>query len=607
MIPRRRLTAFFFVLFCCCTQVWSQQPVDVRTIDDDGSYLLRPTIATATDTALFPFHRYDAWNKGRTIDGQAYSLNFCLTNSGSKPKNVVLMLGNNTIQLLELFREQQGRFVSYGITGNSLPVHKRPHRSFLFYYNLRIEAGQQASYHLVFNSIIPPSYLPLLVLHPETFQYKQDRIFILFGIFAGCILLTAFFNLFLYFFIRDRIHLYYFFYALINCLFLLAWENMDMQLLYPSEPFVSRINKVTYACLSLLMCIVIMQAFLNQTKGNSRFYTLNQVNKWLLAGFIVPNILIHEFSTSLLVQQARVYLFQIIIISGIIGIILASFEKYRQGKQFALFYLAAIGTMFLGGVAVILKLVFQSGYVALPPNLLEVGIVLETVIISFGLLYRYNLFKKENEQLVLALETEKVRSAELIITTQESEQKRIAEDLHDELGGNLAALKMNLQALPVTANTAGMISLLDKTAESARHIAHNLMPPEFERTSLERLLHSYCERLNSERKTRFQFIVSGSRQDFSKQNSLMIYRIVLELINNIIRHAQATEATIQLVYFDSHLEVVAEDNGVGFSEHIADGIGLRNIRSRVQYLEGNINIDSNSHGTTIVIQVPFKK
>ena len=86
----------------------------------------------------------------------------------------------------------------------------------------------------------------------------------------------------------------------------------------------------------------------------------------------------------------------------------------------------------------------------------------------------------------------------------------------------------------------------------------------------------------------------------------MIYRIILELTNNIIKHSQATEGTIQLIHYNNHVEIMVEDNGKGFNNTKVDGIGLSNVQSRVNFLQGNINIDTGNHGTTIMIRVPYK-
>ena len=81
----------------------------------------------------------------------------------------------------------------------------------------------------------------------------------------------------------------------------------------------------------------------------------------------------------------------------------------------------------------------------------------------------------------------------------------------------------------------------------------------------------------------------------------------MELTSNIIKHSKATEATIQLVYHEKQMILMAEDNGKGFGQEIEPGIGLKNVRSRVNFLNGSMNIDSGNGGTTIMIQIPFKE
>src|SRR5690606_23438609 len=121
-----------------------------------------------------------------------------------------------------------------------------------------------------------------------------------------------------------------------------------------------------------------------------------------------------------------------------------------------------------------------------PPSLFQIGMVIETTIISFALMYRYNQYKKEKENLAFQLQEEKINTTKEILNTQEQEQKRIAADLHDELGGNLAAIKMTLQSFKISAEQAETMNyLIDTASDNARHIAHDLMPPEFENTSLQ--------------------------------------------------------------------------------------------------------------------------
>jgi signal transduction histidine kinase len=199
-------------------------------------------------------------------------------------------------------------------------------------------------------------------------------------------------------------------------------------------------------------------------------------------------------------------------------------------------------------------------------------------------------------------------SARQIIQAQEQEQRRIAQDVHDELGGVLAAIKMTVQSFRLEEERSKWLHMLiDRASANARAIAHNLMPPEFADTRLEDLLRDHFHRLNQEGNTAFYFLRSGNDHHFSKQDELMMYRIIMELVNNSIRHAVASEITLQLIYHAEQLSIMVEDNGKGFPEPVpAEGMGLRNIRSRVNYLGGVLSIDSGGQGTTIIIHIPYK-
>jgi len=269
--------------------------------------------------------------------------------------------------------------------------------------------------------------------------------------------------------------------------------------------------------------------------------------------------------------------------------------------------------LFLGLIVFLLGALLRSFFIEhisyiIPPAPFEIGLLIEVFIISFGLMYRYNLFKKEKDRLASELKTEQLNVTRQILTTQENERKRIAEDLHDELGGDLAAIKMAFQSFRLPEHQSEMtLQLLDKAAANTRSIAHNLMPPDFEKTTLTELLQHHYQHQNIEGNIRFYFYSTGTAYPFDKPRELMIYRILMELTSNIFKHSGATESTIQIVYHATYLELIAEDNGHGFSSKSTDGIGIKNVRSRVDYLGGQINIDSGHAGTTIIIQIPYKK
>ncbi|HEU4607833.1 MAG TPA: ATP-binding protein, partial [Chitinophagaceae bacterium] len=238
---------------------------------------------------------------------------------------------------------------------------------------------------------------------------------------------------------------------------------------------------------------------------------------------------------------------------------------------------------------------------------LSMGLSIEAFAIAFAFVYRYSSMQKEKLTLLSRISDHEKNISQQLITAQESEQKRIAQDLHDEIGGNLAAIKMTLESFRLPREQADTLGLLiDKASSNARNIAHNLMPPEFEKTALKDLLEKLYGKLNNESQIQFQFQCNGETGLLNKQQELIVYRILQELTNNICKHSLASEASVQLIYYQDNLEIMVEDNGRGFNTTNNGGMGLRNIRSRIDFLRGQLSIDSSPRGSTIILHVPYQ-
>src|SRR5205085_10145575 len=104
----------------------------------------------------------------------------------------------------------------------------------------------------------------------------------------------------------------------------------------------------------------------------------------------------------------------------------------------------------------------------------------------------------------------------------------------------------------------------------------------------------------------FHFNHVGEAKGFSKEDELILYRIIMECTTNILKHAEATEGWVELAYLQNELKISVIDNGKGLSNKKADGIGMRNIQSRVNFLHGKFEVDSSSQGTSIFIHLPYK-
>lgn len=232
------------------------------------------------------------------------------------------------------------------------------------------------------------------------------------------------------------------------------------------------------------------------------------------------------------------------------------------------------------------------------------GVFFEQIILALGLTIRYNMLRRENLELEVSLTKTKTETARKVIETQETERQRLAKDLHDDLGGTLSAIKGKIANEKIKEET---LNLVEKAIEDLRLVSRNLMPPELENEGLVKAVLYTIERIQSSSTIQFTFISFGRETRLSQEKELNIYRIISESVNNILKHAKASEAIIQLIYHEDYLHISVEDNGIGIKKNQKDwGIGLKNINSRVEFMQANIKIDSSSDtGTTIMIEVPF--
>ncbi|WP_160715104.1 tetratricopeptide repeat-containing sensor histidine kinase [Chitinophaga solisilvae] len=193
---------------------------------------------------------------------------------------------------------------------------------------------------------------------------------------------------------------------------------------------------------------------------------------------------------------------------------------------------------------------------------------------------------------------------------EERERRRVARDLHDGLGGMLAGVKIKLSNLGAGhdhhAALHNIVGQLDSSMKELRLIARNLMPESLLKFGLETALKDLCESLRSEH-TQIDFQAFGIEPDIAEPVQVTIYRIVQETLTNAIRHANASEILLQCSQNGDAFFITVEDNGKGFDlSGIANaaGIGMSNIKNRVKYLKGKLDISSVlNEGTTINIEL----
>lgn len=230
--------------------------------------------------------------------------------------------------------------------------------------------------------------------------------------------------------------------------------------------------------------------------------------------------------------------------------------------------------------------------------------VLVLILIGFSVVQR----NKRRHQLLLS--EQKEQSLQSIIAAEEKERNRIARELHDgivqQIGATILKSRNAFKKLGIAEEpeSSELIKSLEASSTELRSISHQMMPRALEEkglvSALEELL---SDSLHSTNITH-SFEHENIHDRLPKNIEVTLYRITQELIQNIVKHSEATEVNIQLMKTKNQILFLVEDNGVGFQAKSKKGIGLKNIQSRIDMIKGSVNFNSENSGTLTTVKIP---
>lgn len=259
-------------------------------------------------------------------------------------------------------------------------------------------------------------------------------------------------------------------------------------------------------------------------------------------------------------------------------------------------------------------------------NTLMIMIIIALLVI--GLLFYRNYKRKQSlllaeqelqQQKIVALEQEKqLMATEAVLQGQEEERSRLAKDLHDGLGGILSGAKYSLNNMKdnaiITPESAAAfertMTIIDQSISELRRVAHNMTPERLVNQSLSDALADVFAQFSGSSALDINYHLFGFEHlELDNSVKVTVYRIIQELLNNIVKHAAAQNVIVQLIAKDNKIGITVEDNGKGFDTELLDnakGIGYKNIQSRLSYLKGKIDIQSKvGQGTSVYLEIPF--
>jgi two-component system, NarL family, sensor kinase len=244
-----------------------------------------------------------------------------------------------------------------------------------------------------------------------------------------------------------------------------------------------------------------------------------------------------------------------------------------------------------------------------------------SILLFLGLLLAYFIHARnkirQEAAMTKAMHEQEIKATAAVMDAEENERQRIAKDLHDGVGQMMSAAKMNLSAFSNEINFSNeeqkisferIISLVDESCKEVRTVSHQMMPNMLLKSGLGKAVTDFIDKIDR-RVLKVHLHTEGLNERLDEHIEIVLYRVVQECVNNVIKHSGASDLDIAIIRDKDGVSATIEDNGKGFAiNHLSEeaGMGLTNMRARVEYIKGTIEFDSTpGNGTLVAIHIPF--
>lgn len=385
--------------------------------------------------------------------------------------------------------------------------------------------------------------------------------------------------------------------------------------LYPNVPAINEIIKpISSLGAGFFLLKVMNQVFRQQIQAKTNFDKCMKATLYILPWAIASMFLL-LIPGAHFIRYFLVIAWHVVLIFTLSMIAITPVSFIRSGATAKILSSA----MFVICTVTIVQLLLNSGFINnffIGEHGITLGSLLENIIIAFGLFYNLLQEKKQREQQVRALELQQAETLKRLIRVQDNERKRIAGDLHDNIGPLLAALKINFRRI-IHADDRSILnglatkteSIIDDSIAEIHNVALNLMPKGLSSNGLIITLQEYFDSLQQ---LYNKAIVFNHQVDsiLNPELQINLYRLICELALNSARHSGASNITVCMSANEREVLLRIQDDGKGFEKRQGDNkksLGLQNAENRVLFMNGTFDLQSQSgKGTQIEIKLPLE-
>lgn len=507
----------------------------------------------------------------------------------------VLNIDNPHINFLKCWIIYKDSIVKeYPLTGDNLPFATRllPTPSYVFHISSNLY--KDCSIVLVTDKKYTRLDVPVQFYSAEYYVAYIQKQNLLMGIFLGLGLFLFVFNTYLFISLKQSLYMWYSIYLLTVITYVCTDLGLLFTYLYPHLP---KINDIIRPSIFALSSFPLMFFFNNLLSIKTHFPKVYRFNKQILFCYLL--LFIAGVATSstgnFQIQGFWVKMNRVVGPIMLIIVVTESFYCLAKNIRFAIFSVLSFTCFF---VFIFIYSLHQNGII--PHNGFTStanywGIILEALIIAFSLAWRYKLYKQDSERLL----KENIEQQEKIFREtaawQEKEMQRMSSLLHDTVGANLGFLRLETDNMQLTEEGRNKIAThITQIGNDVRNMSHSFSPIVLQDKGLYNAIDDMVKLIRNNSLINIQFEWIGEKQKTSIQYQIIIYRIIQELMQNMLKHSKAKNAFLQIMIQQKLVSIYVEDDGIGMIANVENtGVGLKSIETLVQLLKGSCRIESN--------------
>jgi signal transduction histidine kinase len=544
------------------------------------------------------YYKNHGFSKTRVVIGLS------LENKDSVFKERILKIHNPHINNIFLINSRNDTIYK---TGDHLIFNSRPEYFWDFVLPIQSLEKSVDSFKLVLDNSGEPLFYNLELFSKTEFQRIRSNENFVFGAVLSFSVVFMIIFLLLGFFNKDKSRFIFTFFIISSTLWLFNMNGVLFQMIWPNNIFIQHGSRVIFSSLTMISLIWYFGEFYKKY--------IDRYTKYIFIAFICFICLRGIFIISeagyidkQFFKTGSLFISTFILLTGsfCFTFYVCWLLKIKELRLHTL----CIFIYFLFIIKVVLKITGVDISPLAPHDDYLASIVHFIILTLFSIAniqeYRLNKKKRIYERIAEADLRKKLMS-ERIVEAQENERSAIAKNIHDQVGGMLAAMKIKLQTMKIRYQAGRdedeLIYLLDSCNDELYKIVDDLTTPEFSQRDLSEIIQDRIKLISLATDIHISYVPEPLGVD--NNTAIKVYRIICELLTNSIKHSGCTDIELSISLKEALLFVNYSDNGMGIEEKPnAKGRGLENIKSRIEFMQGDLNLKSQKGETRYTITIP---